>query len=66
MNNMGKFFVLIFVGYIIKIFSQVIQVAIMRRWGHQDITAGDALLLSVIEYLTFITGFMFLYYYLYV
>lgn len=62
---MGKFLILIFVGYIIQLFSQMVEVAIMKKWGTKEINAGDTLLLSIIGYMIFVLGFVALFYYLY-
>lgn len=53
--------ILLFFGYLIQLFSLLIEVIIMNKVGTKNMTAGNAFRISIIGYLVFVAGFLFLY-----
>lgn len=53
--------ILLFFGYLIQLFSLLIEVIIMNKVGAKNMTAGNAFGISIIGYLVFVAGFLFLY-----
>lgn len=50
----------IFFGYFLEVFSQFIEVLIMKRLGKTEVTASNTLLISFVGYMIFVTGLFFL------
>lgn len=50
----------IFFGYFWEVFSQFVEVLIMKRLDKTEVTASNTLLISFIGYLIFVAGLMFL------
>lgn len=56
---MIKFLLILIVGYVWQYFSNVIEVMILKKMG-KDVSAKDVFAVSILGYLIFIGGIIFL------
>ena len=55
-----NFIAFIIFGYFWEVFSQFVEVMIMKRLGKTEVTASNTLLISFVGYMIFVTGLFFL------
>lgn len=55
-----NFILFVIFGYFWEVFSQFVEVMIMKRFDKTQVTASNTLLISFVGYMIFVTGLLFL------